>query len=63
MENESAAFHEKVRAAYRDLADRFGWTVVAADADPDVVADRVWAAVEPVLGRRSPSSIGPIGTG
>lgn len=49
METESGAFHERVRAAYRELAGPLGWTVVAADADPAIVAERVWAAVAPAL--------------
>ncbi len=49
METESSEFHERVRAAYRDLAEHLGWTVVAADADPAIVAEQVWAAVAPAL--------------
>ena len=52
IEGAGADFHPRVRAAYRDLAAGFGWTLVDANADVDVVEARVWAAVAPVVGRR-----------
>src|SRR5205085_5048047 len=50
LEREGRAFHAAVRAAYRDLADRFGWTVVDGAGDPETVTDRLVAAVAPRLG-------------
>jgi dTMP kinase len=50
LEREGRAFHTAVRAAYRDLAARFGWTVVDGSGAPDVVARRLLATVEPLLG-------------
>ena len=50
MEREGEDFHRAVRSAYRDLADRFGWSVVDATGSADDVARRVWARVEPLLG-------------
>jgi dTMP kinase len=51
MERESAAFHARVRAAYRDLAASEGWAVVDASGDPETVAARIAAVVEARLGR------------
>jgi dTMP kinase len=50
MEREGRAFHAAVRAAYRDLAARFGWTVVDGSGPPDAVTDRLVAAVTERLG-------------
>lgn len=50
MEREGEDFHRAVRSAYRDLADRFGWSVVDATGTAEDVARRVWARVEPLLG-------------
>jgi len=50
MERAGDAFHAAVRAAYRDLAPRFGWTVLDGSGTPEVVAGAVWAAVAPVVG-------------
>jgi dTMP kinase len=50
MERAGDAFHRKVRAAYRDLAPKQGWTVVDANGDVEDVAEKVWAAVSPHLG-------------
>ena len=50
MEREGRAFHAAVRAAYRELADRFGWTVVDGSGPPDAVTDRLVAAVTGRLG-------------
>lgn len=49
LERAGAAFHMRVREAYRELAPRYGWFVVAASGPPDEVAERVWDAVRPVL--------------
>jgi thymidylate kinase len=48
MEREGGAFHRAVRAGYRDLADRFGWTVVDGAGTEADVATRVLAAVTPL---------------
>jgi dTMP kinase len=45
LEREGAAFHSRVRAAYRELAPARGWVVVDANGGPDDVGERVWAAV------------------
>lgn len=45
-------FHARVRAAYRELAPRFGWVVVDGEGDIETVAARVRAAVAPVLDAR-----------
>lgn len=50
LEQESAAFHQRVRCTYLELAasdDR--WVVVQADDTPAAVEAAVWAAVEPIL--------------
>jgi dTMP kinase len=49
MERAGADFHASVRAAYRTLASERGWIVVDARGTRDEVAERVWAAVAPVL--------------
>jgi dTMP kinase len=50
LEREGPAFHRAVRAAYRDLVARFGWTLVDGSGAPEVVAERLLATVEPLLG-------------
>jgi dTMP kinase len=49
MEQQAAAFYEKVRDAYHALAasepERF--RIIDGNAGVDVVAERVWAAVSP----------------
>lgn len=45
LERESAAFHARVREAYRELARDRGWVVVDAGGSIEEVADGVWAAV------------------
>lgn len=45
LERESAAFHARVRDAYRELARDRGWVVVDASGSIEEVADGVWAAV------------------
>jgi dTMP kinase len=49
FERAGAGFHNRVRAAYRELAPARGWVVVDASGSPAEVADRVWAAVETYL--------------
>ena len=49
MEREPDSFREVVNQAYRDLAVRFGWTVVDGSAPVEEVADQIWAAVRPLL--------------
>lgn len=49
MERESADFHDRVRAAYRDLAGSQGWRVVDGSGPPDTVAESVWEEVTPLL--------------
>ena len=49
LEREGRAFHAAVRAAYRDLTDRFGWTVVDGAGDPETVTERLVAAIAPRL--------------
>jgi dTMP kinase len=49
FEREGAAFHSRVRAAYRELSSARGWAVVDARGSPDDVAERVWAVVAPRL--------------
>ncbi len=50
MEREGDAFHRAVRAAYRDLAARFGWTTVDGGGAADDVAQHVREIVRPLLG-------------
>jgi dTMP kinase len=45
-------FHERVRAAYRDLAPRHGWIVVDGNGDVDDVAGRVWDALADLIASR-----------
>ena len=49
LEAEGAPFHVAVREAYRSLASERGWLVIDANGSIDVVAERVWRAVEPLL--------------
>jgi len=49
MEREPAEFRAVVNQAYRDLAARFGWTLVNGTASVDAVADQVWKAVRPFV--------------
>jgi len=46
LERAGADFHAAVREAYRSLAADRGWVVIDGDAGIDVVAERVWRAVE-----------------
>lgn len=52
IERAGPEFHTLVRAAYRSLAPRFAWTLVDGEGPPEVVAERVRAAVSPVVDRR-----------
>ena len=45
LERETADFHARVRAAYRELAVERDWVVVDAGRSIEEVADSVWAAV------------------
>jgi len=49
MEREPAEFRALVRQAYRDLAHRFGWTVLDGTAPVEVVADQIWNVVRPLI--------------
>ena len=49
MERAGDEFHNRVRAAYRELAAEHGWTVVDGRGDVDTVAAAVWSVVEPVV--------------
>jgi len=49
IEREGDEFHARVRAAYRELAPRFGWTVVDGEGTIELVAERVAAVVAPLL--------------
>ena len=49
LEAEGAAFHARVRAAYRDLAGARGWVTVDANAGLDTVAAALRDAVAPLL--------------
>jgi dTMP kinase len=51
MEAEGRPFHASVREAYRSLAVDHGWTVVDGNGLSDQVAERIWAAVAPLLAR------------
>jgi dTMP kinase len=46
MERAGDEFHDRVRAAYRELAAEQGWTVVDGTGDVDAVAAAVWSVVE-----------------
>jgi dTMP kinase len=49
MEREPAEFRALVNQAYRDLAGRFGWTVLDGAAPVEEVAELIWNAVRPLL--------------
>ena len=49
MEREPDSFRAAVNQAYRDLAGRFGWTLVDGSDPVEVVADQVWNTVRPLL--------------
>ncbi len=52
IEAAGTEFHERVRAAYRDLAPRFGWFVLDGEGAVDAVAARVWDAVADLVDPR-----------
>jgi dTMP kinase len=49
MERAGDEFHDRVRAAYRELAAAHGWTVVDGGGEVDDVAAAVWSVVEPLV--------------
>jgi len=49
MEREPDSFRLAVNQAYRDLARRFGWTVLDGTAPVEKVAAQVWEAVRPLV--------------
>lgn len=55
--NEHRKFHERVRAGYLELAasEPRRWAVLDATLAPDLLAERVWKAVEPLLSPTNPS--------
>lgn len=55
FEREEVAFHERVRAGYRTLAEREPdrWLVVDASQPPAAVTESIWRRVAPLLERRS----------
>lgn len=50
LEDEDAAFHERVRAGYAALAEAEGWVVVDGTARIDEVEAVVWQAVSGIIG-------------
>jgi dTMP kinase len=50
IESEGDGFLESVSAAYDELARTLGWCVVDATPEPDAVEERVWRAVEAIVG-------------
>lgn len=56
FEGEEQAFHERVRAGFRALAEAEPdlWRVVDGVGTVDEVAARVWAAVEPLVAHEAP---------
>jgi dTMP kinase len=49
MEREPDSFRASVLQAYRELAARFGWTLLDGSAPVDVVAEQVWNVVRPLV--------------
>lgn len=49
MEREPDSFRAQVNEAYRDLAGRYGWTLLDGAAPVEVVAERIWKAVRPLV--------------
>jgi dTMP kinase len=54
IDEESRAFHERVRSAYHALVaeDPAHWRVIDAALPPESVHEAVWAAVAPAIARR-----------
>jgi dTMP kinase len=53
LDEQALDFHQKARAAYHELArqEPVRFRLIDGNAAPDVVAERVWRQVEPVLRR------------
>lgn len=51
MEAAGVAFHGRVRGAYRELADRFGWVLIDGSGPPAEITQRCWPHVETVVER------------
>lgn len=49
LEQEHLSFHRRILCTYRQLATADNWFTVEADGSVEDVAQRVWAAVGPVL--------------
>jgi dTMP kinase len=49
MEREPDSFRVAVNQAYRDMALRYGWTLVDGRAPVEEVADEVWKVVHPLV--------------
>jgi dTMP kinase len=49
LEREGVEFHRAVRAAYRDLAAARAWTLVDGNDGPEVVTERLVAALDAVI--------------
>lgn len=64
IEQEGLDFHEKVREAYRTLAERYSDRFVTIDAgrSPDDIAAEIQSRVEPYLGRQAAAEEAPIAT-
>ena len=55
FEDQSAAFHQRIRTAYLRLAERDGgWRILDASRSVDVLAGQIWDAVEPLLPEANP---------
>lgn len=57
LESESRSFHARVRRAFLEIAALHPrrWRVIDANADPQVIADSVWTALQPLLENRTPT--------
>jgi dTMP kinase len=59
FERMDLAFHQRVAEAYRVEADLAGITIVDADGEPDVITERLWQAVAPLLSSATPGPESP----